>query len=343
MAPKHDRSTSDQSLHLEARRRELRAERNRRYRDRQRALHSINPEPRPEQLQEGEQIVDLAITEEEAAAVTLTQLGLRVQGIALAQGDRGTEVHTQTINVDEYERLHLDHSTTSNIGKAKHTPPDFFKRFTIPKSLEAESSRQAQQRPLSQFFRTLPARSPSIPYVPLEDTEPQNVSTPLHDLRRSRSDSRSLSANIEQQNNGNINIGSADETHYEEQALPSGADKENVNQEPPQQIEDSDEESAYSFASEHSTDNGEEGEIDIEVAATVYVADKLYEQLVVNFHGCSIEEHDEASREHLQAAGDNHHGLNEVFNDPDFPSVLGLKEMISARRLTEQQQPSPTQ
>ncbi len=42
-----------------------------------------------EQLQQGEQIVDLALTEEEAAAVTLTQLDLRVQGVALGQDVTG--------------------------------------------------------------------------------------------------------------------------------------------------------------------------------------------------------------------------------------------------------------
>ena len=35
------------------------------------------------------------------------------------------------------------------------------------------------------------------------------------------------------------------------------------------------------------------------------------------------EQHDDNLREHMEAAGNNHYGLYEVSNNPDFPSVLG--------------------
>jgi hypothetical protein len=348
MAPKHDRSASDQSSHQVARRRQLRAERNRRYYAQHRALHNSSTQPSREQLQPGEQLVDLALTEEETAAVTLTQLGLRVQGVALGQGGTNTQEQAQATEIDEYQQLYQDHRPTHNPSKAQNIA-GFFQRFTVQSSTEAESSRQAQQRPLSQFFHTLPARSPSIPYVPLEDDEHSNVSTPSEESQRSVNDNRPESATVEQQNNRNVDTGSANGTGDEETAWqPSDGsagteDEENVTQEPPRHSESSDEESAYSFASEHSVHSEEENDTDAEVPAVEYMADKLYQQLIVNFHGCSQGDHDEESRKHLQAAGDNHYGLNQVFNDPDFPSVLGLKEMISAQRLAEEQAPSPRQ
>ena len=45
----------------------------------------------------------------------------------------------------------------------------------------------------------------------------------------------------------------------------------------------------------------------------------------------------------METAGNNHYGLGEVFNDPDFPSVLGLSEMISPERLARQENPSSSQ
>lgn len=42
-------------------------------------------------------------------------------------------------------------------------------------------------------------------------------------------------------------------------------------------------------------------------------------------------------------AGENHHGLSEVFNDNSFPSVLGLQEMITPERLARERTPTPEQ
>jgi len=104
---------------------------------------------------------------------------------------------------------------------------------------------------------------------------------------------------------------------------------------------DSNEEaSVHSFASEHSehTDDGT-----AEVPAHEYVIQKLYEQLQGGFHGCSEEQHTEQLNRHMAAAGENHHGLNEVFNDPNFPSVLELSTIISADSLGRRPLPTPAQ
>ena len=50
-------------------------------------------------------------------------------------------------------------------------------------------------------------------------------------------------------------------------------------------------------------------------SATRYVARRLFDQLKGGFNGCSAEEHQGQRREHNQ-------DLNELFNDPTFPSVL---------------------
>ena len=62
----------------------------------------------------------------------------------------------------------------------------------------------------------------------------------------------------------------------------------------------------------------------------------LHERLIIGFHRCSKELHEEKLREHVETACNDHHGLEEIFNDPEFPSVLGLSEMITPERLVRQ-------
>lgn len=74
-----------------------------------------------------------------------------------------------------------------------------------------------------------------------------------------------------------------------------------------------------------------------------FVVQKLYDELVQGFHSCTQDEHQEDSRQHMADAGENHHGLEEVFNDNGFPSVLGLQEMITPDRLARERTPTPEQ
>lgn len=80
-----------------------------------------------------------------------------------------------------------------------------------------------------------------------------------------------------------------------------------------------------------------------EVTAHEFVVQKLYDELVNGFHGCTNEEHNEDRRRHLIDAGDNHHSLEEMFNDDTFPSVLGLQEMITPERLARERAPTADQ
>lgn len=326
------------------------AQRNRQYRARQRALQNSSAPPTTEQLQQGEQIVNLALTEEEAAAVTLTQLGLRVQGMALAQDVTGRRDEEQATAVDEHQTLCQDlepsHDHETPATNARHV--GFFRRFTTPRTSRPDAS-GPDQRPLSQFFRSLPARDPSLTSPTPQEDQRSHVSTPLRELQRSANDNDVFPAIPEQQDNVDPGASSTDGIHEEEAAWQSTdvfEDIENIvdaDEERPDPPAVSDDESAVSFASEHSGHDDEQSDVEPEPTAVKVMVDKLYQQLVGEFHGCSEQEHEDQRREHLNAAGDNHYGLNEVFNDPDFPSVLGLKDMISAERLARQQPPSPMQ
>jgi hypothetical protein len=104
----------------------------------------------------------------------------------------------------------------------------------------------------------------------------------------------------------------------------------------------SDSGSHVSFASEHTSSHTEEGDV-YETTAHDFVVQKLYDELVQGFHGCTRDEHHEDSRRHMADAGENHYGLGEIFNDDSFPSVLGLQEMITPERLARERTPTPEQ
>ena len=103
---------------------------------------------------------------------------------------------------------------------------------------------------------------------------------------------------------------------------------------------DNKEDSFPGFIAEHSPQSDTEGHT--KPSAHEYIVQKLYEQFVLRFHKCSKEQHDDELRKHTVAAGNNHYGLGEIFNDLNFPSVLGLSEMISAERIARQDMPSAT-
>jgi hypothetical protein len=93
------------------RRRQLTAARTQLYRERQRAARTTAAaaaaQPTPDQLSHGEQVVDAAFTEQDAAE-TLSQLGLRVQGVTLAQDPNATAAQDRSVAVDDHHRLYND-------------------------------------------------------------------------------------------------------------------------------------------------------------------------------------------------------------------------------------------
>jgi hypothetical protein len=73
----------------------------------------------------------------------------------------------------------------------------------------------------------------------------------------------------------------------------------------------SDSESHISFVSEHPSLNSEGGDVN-ETTAHDFVVQKLYDELVQGFHGCTEEEHDEDRRRHMIDAGENHHARHRL-------------------------------
>lgn len=308
--------------------------------------------PTREQLQQGEQIVNLALTEEEAAAVTLTQLGLRVQGVTLAQDATDARQQEQATAIDEHQTLYEDHEEPQHLSPQQiHEPPvGFFRQFATPRPIEVPRTVDVQQ-PMSQYFRTLPARRPSFGSPTHMGSEDLLVSTPSSESQRSANMNQSSSAPGEQQDNIDLGVESVSETNVQEEQessfdpphVTTGGEDARSDADSLHQSSDSD--AAYSFASERSIHEEDQdvNDLEAEMTAEEYMVGKLYEQLIVEFHGCSMEKHEEALREHLEAAGENHHSLGQVFNDPDFPSVLGLGDVITPDRLARQAMPSATQ
>jgi hypothetical protein len=61
--------------------------------------------------------------------------------------------------------------------------------------------------------------------------------------------------------------------------------------------------------------------------------EKLFEMIQGGLHGCSVDEHTAELQEHVRGNANNHHGLDALFSDPTFPSVLPLSEFIGYERL----------
>ena len=114
MPGKRGRPISGESDHADVNhRRELDRERQRRRRERLRTVvASRRVERTTEQLEQGEQIINLTISAENEAATTLLQLGLRVQGLTLPQDLAEAELQRNAIDADE------DHQIYSNIEGA---------------------------------------------------------------------------------------------------------------------------------------------------------------------------------------------------------------------------------
>lgn len=187
MASKRGRPISTDSLDLaEARRRQAQREGMRRVRAQQREVYRQPyniPQRSVGQLQQGEQVVDLAITEQEEAPITLTQLGLRVQGITLAQDPYDAQLRQVAVPSDDHEIQYADDDDIQpprppesptpqrSLAATSSAQPSlgFFRQFARPQprslaisshipSPTRSSSLSGQQR-MSQYFTTLPARS----------------------------------------------------------------------------------------------------------------------------------------------------------------------------------------
>lgn len=389
-----DKRDRPQSLRIDdaaaARRRQLTAERTRQWRDRQRAARAATTQLTPEQLQQGEQIVSLAFTDEDAAE-TLTQLGLRVQGVTLAQDAGAAHIQQGAVAVNEHDQLY--HADTQAINRSQQSPPAEYLNLDQGPSgpLSQSASRCPNQSSLSQFFRTRPAPNPLASTTSNRPIGQQNVRTPSPELPfpfdshapvflgddNDQPFDAELPTEInderppDEQDNGDDEDDEEDNRNDEgddgddkedneqdgeqdgEQDNDTGEEQDTQNNEVDQEAlihsdqsaasdhDSNTESSAYNFASEHSMHSEEDESSDNEISAHDYTVQKLFNQFQGCHNGCSSEQHEEQLQQHNNAAGDNHHGLDQIFNNPDFPSVLALSELISADRLAQQAVPTP--
>ena len=131
---------------------------------RQQRRYESNTQPSPQQLQQGEQIINLSLIEEEAASQTLSQVGLRVQNLTLAQDSADAHLQQEAQPVDEHDAIYdapaLDRT---ELGREAKPPTDFFKQFAIPRvdhaAQDVEKSGQ-DYCGIPQYFRSLPPANP---------------------------------------------------------------------------------------------------------------------------------------------------------------------------------------
>jgi hypothetical protein len=73
------------------------------------------------------------------------------------------------------------------------------------------------------------------------------------------------------------------------------------------------------------------------------IAVKLCQLLLSEAHGCTPQEHETELQQHIIAHLNNHHGLDEISNDPGFPHVLQNPILLVSEHLPNISLPGPTQ
>jgi hypothetical protein len=347
----------------------------RQLRQRQREANNSTLARSTEQLAQGEQIINFTTSTEEDAAATLLQLGLRVQDLTLPQNPAEADLQRDAVDADEHHELYPNIEKAQDDVKEsqRRVHPGFFRQFARrpPQEQEQEGAPQGQT-PLARYFPSLSARSSTentttrrvssptrgdllqIPIVGPNaiEVEPYNDEPSAENLAvanqqeytpdRTRQECR-IEGSMEGVNS-NANY-SWNDIQPDEELVNRGLGSEDLlglEQLPGPEDDRSDSGSHVSFASEHTSSHTEEGDV-YETTAHDFVVQKLYDELVQGFHGCTRDEHHEDSRRHMADAGENHYGLGEIFNDDSFPSVLGLQEMITPERLARERTPTPEQ
>lgn len=298
------------------RRRRQAAERARRFYEQRRA--AAHMQQNQEQLEQAEAIAEHTF-EDLVAAQTLQSLGLRIQNVILAQDAGDAQMQHDATSVDEHYTLYYEDEpaagTTQNASSNLSVTTNQIQGSSPIRPIQS-SSNQSGQSHLTQFFRSLP---PQNPFASLQHDPLPSLSTTIR-----------IEAHEEEQT-----------AHWNHIRGYQGNIEENL------ETEELDKESSvYSFVSEHSyhtAASGSEGNEEVTVSAHQHTIAKLYEQLQLGFHGCSSAQHTVRQQEHMAESGDNHYGLNEIFNDPGFPSVLAVPELISAERLARQRTPAARQ
>lgn len=356
-------------------------------RQRQRETLAAALQPTDEQDEQRNLILQRPFIEKDAPP-TLAQLGLRVQGLILAQDPVDAQLQQQSIEVEDHYALYntkIQSSTNPVNPSSADIPGPFTLQASRPPPLPS-------QRPVADFFTshpTYPIFSPSridassifraFSAVPPESRKPSF--SPITDA----SPTSSLPLLSSYIASGRIEIDRADPLRYTDHAvdpfgtstdeeqvedyggeqlesypekhLPIVEVEQNENAETqlhaveeqqteeeyegqPHPVEEQSEDEFHDFPSEHSSGHSTP---EPELSALEFTVEKLFEMMQEGFHGCSADEHAVQLQTHITGCADNHHGLDALFSDPAFPSVLSLPEYITTRRLPRQRAPSHRQ
>ena len=310
----------------------------------------MNPPSRPPpitaQLQQGERIIELAFTDQDAAE-TLAQLGLYTQGITLAQDANDVHLQREAVPVNEHERLYTDSYLNPIFYRSSLPPPhlptqDSIARFFTPR------------QPIPNLPSSLPPRLRDA--APAAIPSPQatrSISAPSYSSITPAGSKDQIYADDDTEDEGDGFFDNEPNSPiYQENGMqglsPTHAEGEERNDGEFEDERDgidsnytsqrgagteSEEDSFHDFVSERSSPESRDDEPD----TVELVADRLVDHLQNGFQGCTAGQHAHRLQEHYKSVGNNnHHGLNEIFNDPLFPSVLHLRDMISPERLARE-------
>jgi hypothetical protein len=365
MASKHQREPSSTTDEVAAaRQRELATARKHRQRERQ-AQVSL------EQFEQGESIIRFANTLDTTSS-TPGQVGLRVQGLTLPQDICDAQQQHGANIYHEHHRLYHDH----DIGTTNTPIPQ-----NVPASQASQVNNLSRffpslplRNPIPEIRTTTPLPPPTLPIPSSTHPTPHcDQFFPAHNVPGGSEDLMSRSDTSDEEDaywdlgdvvndppNPTLDNWSdhvldeprqrEDDERGSETALDSHRQFSPVNHPdrpntPPSAHPASDdgEESDFDFDSEHSAEAAVEEETEVDTDPVSQVAEKLMDLFLDGIQGCTADEHRAQLQEHLAAHGNNHHGLNEVFNDSRFPSVLGLSTLLSTDRLARMLPPAPVQ
>ncbi len=348
MSTKRGRPVSTDTIDPEViRRRQLTAARVRRHRQTIRSTADITP-PTPQQLQQSEAIILLPFTNIDATQ-TVVNLGLRVGNLPLPQDPNNIDLQQDAIPVDEHYTLYQNQDIINN----EEPPP--LPPHPLPSSHDSFSMSYYYTQEDDQAFQEDDQAFQEDDQAFQEDDQAFQEDEGIFDDSRRIFGLSPTPATEGPDQNFEENAGREKTPSPTDDYIPCGNPPENNQMTDPDQenqtdlpFEPAEDDLIYNPPPPRPTfpaeaEEEEEEEDQNIISSQEFTIRRLYDQVQGNFHGCCSEDHIEHLRQHTAEAGDNHNGLDEIFNNDGFPSVLGSARMISAQQLTEQDPPTPAQ
>lgn len=343
---KHNRATSSSNDTADViHRRALTAARVRRYRERQREASVL-------QLQQSEHVVQSSF--DEVIAPTQQQVGFRIQDLTLPQAYNNIPTLANTFPVHEHHTMYhsrtTDQTNTTHSQHATDTTPTTLPivQPTLPATQHTGQFLQWQLPPRP-TTRSSPSHitriSTQFAGQGSEDQMFENDSDDNYDDDNNQFVDHHDNNDIHSDNHNESSFGVLD-TQPTASPDPSRpitprdwsppslrspetslrpASPQRPFLEGQESISDTESDSFYpqSEHSQYSLNVEEEGD------PVSIVALQLANLFTNGLQGCTDSEHEAALNQHRYEHGNNHHGLSEVFNDPDFPSVIHRKSLLT--------------